>query len=70
MEGHAVRWRLVPLSHAIVAHDRRDAQAVVTEHDVPAHGLRLAMGMQLAPFLQRGLVPPVGEGNQFGRSTI
>ncbi len=45
MQRHTVRWRFVPLVHPIIAHDGRDAQAIVGEHDVPACGLRSAVGL-------------------------
>jgi hypothetical protein len=61
MQRQAVGRYVVALLHAIVPDHAGDAQAVISEIFLPAFRLRLAMGLEVAPFLDRRLIPEKGK---------
>src|SRR5258706_11985232 len=60
--GLAIRRRLLPLVHPVVAKHLRHPQPVVGEDRSPAGGLHAAMLFELAPLRHRFLIPPEREG--------
>lgn len=65
MDGAGVLRRLHPFVHAVVAHDRGDAQAVMGENAGTPSPLRRPVGGIRAPGAHRLLVAPEREQEQF-----
>ena len=60
----AIRRRLFPLLHPVVAHHVRHAQAVVTKHAVTAGRLRRLVRFQRAPALHSVFIAPERQRQQ------